>query len=381
VRFELLAECPSTGARAGLLHTAHGAIETPVFMPVGTQATVKGVMQRDLAGELDAQIILANTYHLFLRPGHELIRKLGGLHQFMSWPRAILTDSGGFQVFSLSDLRKISEEGVLFRSHLDGDAHLFTPESAVDVQFALGSDIMMPLDECLEYPASHEAADQAMRRTVRWAQSAYRHFLRRAQDTGSASALFPPALFPIVQGSMFADLRRDCANELLELDAPGYAIGGLSVGEPRSLSLEMTEVTTPLLPHHRPRYVMGVGMPEELPEYVARGVDMMDCVLPSRNARNGCLFTSSGRVIIKQARYKDDAGPLDANCPCLTCRTYSRAYLRHLFQAGEILFSTLATIHNLKYYLDMMRQMRQAILLGRFRTYLDSVRNSAVESV
>jgi queuine tRNA-ribosyltransferase len=214
-----------------------------------------------------------------------------------------------------------------------------------------------------------------MRRTVRWAHSAYRYFLGRAEEIGSASALFP-----IVQGSMFADLRQHCATELLELDAPGYAIGGLSVGEPRSLSMEMTEVTTPLLPRDRPRYVMGVGMPKELPEYVARGVDMMDCVLPSRNARNGCLFTASGRVIIKQARYKDDAGPLDANCPCITCRTYSRAYLRHLFQAGEMLFSTLATIHNLKYYLDMMRQIRQSILLGRFRAYLDSVRDSAVES-
>jgi len=375
VRFELIAECPDTGARAGRIHTAHGIIETPVFMPVGTQASVKSVMQRDLAGELDAHIILANTYHLFLRPGHELIRKLGGLHAFMSWPRAILTDSGGFQVFSLSDLRKITDQGVLFRSHLDGDAHLFTPESTVDVQFALGSDIMMPLDECLEYPASHEAANQAMRRTVRWAHSAYRHFGRLADDTGSASALFP-----IVQGSMFADLRRDCASELLELEALGYAIGGLSVGEPRSLSMEMTEVTTPLLPRDRPRYVMGVGMPEELPEYVARGVDMMDCVLPSRNARNGCLFTSAGRLIIKQARYKDDPASLDPNCQCITCSTYSRAYLRHLFQAGEMLFSTLATIHNLKFYLDMMRQMRQSILLGRFRAYLDSVRNSAVES-
>ena len=375
MRFELITECPDTGARAGLIHTAHGIIETPVFMPVGTQATVKGVMQRDLAEELDAKIILANTYHLFLRPGHELIRKQGGLHKFMTWPRASLTDSGGFQVFSLSDLRKISEEGVLFRSHLDGDAHLFTPESTVDVQFALGSDIMMPLDECLEYPSSHEAANQAMRRTLRWAHSAYRHFQHRVDETGSTSALFP-----IVQGSMFADLRRDCAAELLQLDAPGYAIGGLSVGEPRSLSMEMTEVTTPQLPRDRPRYVMGVGMPEELPEYVARGVDMMDCVLPSRNARNGSLFTSVGRVTIKQARYKDDPAPLDPNCPCLTCRTYSRAYLRHLFQAGEMLFSTLATIHNLKYYLDMMRQMRQAILLGRFRAYLDSIRNSAVES-
>ncbi|MGA2212588.1 MAG: tRNA guanosine(34) transglycosylase Tgt, partial [Bryobacteraceae bacterium] len=316
MRFELEAECPDTGARAGRIYTEHGIIETPVFMPVGTQATVKGVMQRDLAGELDAKIILANTYHLFLRPGHEVIRQLGGLHRFMSWPRAILTDSGGFQVFSLSDLRKISEEGVLFRSHLDGDAHMFTPESTVDVQLALGSDIIMPLDECLEYPASHEAANQAMRRTARWAHAAYRHFQQRVDASESGSALFP-----IVQGSMFADLRRDCATELLDLNAPGYAIGGLSVGEARSLSLEMTEATTPLLPRDRPRYVMGVGMPEELAEYVARGVDMMDCVLPSRNARNGCLFTASGRVIIKQARYKDDPAPLDPNCQCITCRT------------------------------------------------------------
>ena len=378
VHFELQAECPQTGARAGLLHTAHGVVETPVFMPVGTQATVKGVPQRDLAGDregdLDTKIILANTYHLFLRPGHELIRSLGGLHQFMAWPRAILTDSGGFQVFSLSDLRKVTDEGVLFRSHLDGDAHLFTPESTVDVQLALGSDIMMVLDECLAYPASHEAANQAMRRTVAWANTAYRYYLCRKEETGS-----PAALFPIVQGSMFHDLRTSCAAELSELNAPGYAIGGLSVGEPRPLSLEMTEVTAPLLPRDRPRYVMGVGMPEELAEYVARGVDMMDCVLPSRNARNGCLFTSEGRVIIKQARYRDDPAPIDPNCHCYTCRTYSRAYLRHLFQAGEILFSTLATLHNLKHYLDRMRQIRHAILLGTFREYLDSLRRRAVE--
>jgi queuine tRNA-ribosyltransferase len=374
VHFELQAECPDTGARAGLLHTAHGVVETPVFMPVGTQATVKGVPQRDLERDLDAQIILANTYHLFLRPGHELIRKLGGLHKFMAWPRAILTDSGGFQVFSLSDLRKITDEGVLFHSHLDGDAHLFTPASVVDVQLALGSDIMMALDECLAYPASHEAANQAMLRTVRWAQAADQHYRRSTDGSGSGSALFP-----IVQGSMFADLRRACVAELLALDAPGYAIGGLSVGEPRSLSLEMTEVTAPLLPKDRPRYVMGVGMPEELPEYVARGVDMMDCVLPSRNARNGCLFTSTGRVIIKQTRYKDDPAPVDPNCACYTCLTYSRAYLRHLFQAGEILFATLATLHNLHHYLDRMRQIRQSILLGRFRAYLDGARSAAVE--
>jgi queuine tRNA-ribosyltransferase len=374
VHFELQAECPDTGARAGLLHTAHGVVETPVFMPVGTQATVKGITQGDLAGELDAGIILANTYHLFLRPGHELIRRIGGLHQFMAWPRAILTDSGGFQVFSLSHLRKVTDEGVLFRSHLDGDAHMFTPESTVDVQLALGSDIMMVLDECLAYPASHEAANQAMRRTVAWARSGYRHYLRCREQTGSSAGLFP-----IVQGSMFRDLRSACAAELSELNAPGYAIGGLSVGEPRPVSLEMTEATAPLLPRDRPRYVMGVGMPEELAEYVALGVDMMDCVLPSRNARNGCLFTSEGRLIIKQARYRDDPAPLDPNCDCYTCRTHSRAYLRHLFQAGEILFATLATLHNLKHYLDRMRQIRHAILLGTFREHLDGLRRAAVE--
>lgn len=367
--FELQAQCATTGARAGILHTPHGPVETPVFMPVGTQATVKGLPQCWLEQDLDAKIILANTYHLFLRPGHELIRELGGLHKFMSWPRAILTDSGGFQVFSLSDLRKISEEGVLFRSHLNGDAHLFTPESTVDVQLAFGSDIMMVLDECLSYPASHAAAQTAMERTVRWARSGYSHFLRRKEETGIRSSLFP-----IVQGSMFADLRSACANELLELNADGYAIGGLSVGEPRALSLEVVETTAPLLPGDRPRYVMGVGMPDELPEYVARGIDMMDCVLPSRNARNGCLFTSGGKVIIKQSRYRNDPAPLDARCGCYTCRTFSRAYLRHLFQAGEILFSTLATLHNVQHYLDTMRQIRQSILLGTFPAYLAAVR-------
>ena len=373
MHFEIQAVCPHTGARAGLLHTNHGIVETPVFMPVGTQATVKGIMQRDLAGELDAKIILANTYHLFLRPGPELLRQFGGLHRFMSWDRAILTDSGGFQVFSLSDLRKVTDEGVLFRSHLNGDAHLFTPESTIDTQLAFGSDIMMVLDECLAYPASHEAAKEAMRRTVAWARAGVEHW-RSAPE----SEIPVGAVFPIVQGSMYPDLRAECARELIELDAPGYAIGGLSVGEPRAISLEMTEITAPLLPQDRPRYVMGVGMPEELPEYVARGVDMMDCVLPSRNARNGCLFTSEGRVSIKQARYRDDQAPLDPKCGCYTCRTHSRAYLRHLYQSSEILFSTLATLHNLKHYLDIMSQMRQAILLGRFPAYLDALRAEAV---
>jgi len=334
-------------------------------MPVGTQATVKGILPRQLLDDLDAKIILANTYHLFLRPGHETVKKLGGLHRFMNWPRAILTDSGGFQVFSLNALRKISEEGVVFRSHLNGDAHLFTPESTIDVQLALGSDIMMVLDECLEYPASHEAARVSTDRTIRWARQAYSHY--REHTAGG------DACFPIVQGSMFPDLRRHCAEELLTIDADGYAIGGLSVGEPRALSLEMAEVSAAMLPQDKPRYVMGVGMPEELPEYVARGIDMMDCVLPSRNARNGYLFTSTGRVVIKQAQYKEDPEPVDSSCGCYTCRNFSRAYLRHLFLAGEMTFSTLATLHNLKRYLDIMREMRHAILLGKFPEFLRAV--------
>jgi queuine tRNA-ribosyltransferase len=373
VSFEIVAECPRTRARAGVLHTPHGDVETPVFMPVGTQATVKGLPQRDLLGDLDVRILLANTYHLYLRPGHELIRSLGGLHTFMSWPRAILTDSGGFQVFSLSELRKVTDEGVVFRSHLNGDAHLFTPESTVDVQLAFASDVMMALDECLEYPAGHAQARESVDRTVRWARAGFTHYRRRCRENDVRSALFP-----IVQGATYGDLRRQCAAELLELDAPGYAIGGLSVGEPRALSLEMVELTAPLLPAARPRYVMGVGMPEELGEYVARGVDMMDCVLPSRNARNGCLFTSEGRVVIKQARYRDDPRPLDPACRCYTCRSFSRAYLRHLFQSGEILFAALATLHNLRRYLDIMGRIRHSILLGTLPEYLESVRSVPV---
>jgi queuine tRNA-ribosyltransferase len=376
IRFEVVARCPETGARAGLLYTAHGAVETPVFMPVGTQGAVKGLSPRDLLEQLDVSLLLANTYHLFLRPGHELIERLGGLHRFMGWPRALLTDSGGFQVFSLAGLRKVTEEGVLFRSHLNGDAHLFTPESTVDVQLAFGSDILMALDECLEYPASHEAARVSVARTLAWARAAFRHYRARAAGRENAGALFP-----IVQGSVYADLRRECAAALLDLDAEGYAIGGLSVGEPRTASLEMVAATTPLLPGDRPRYVMGVGLPEELPEYVARGVDMMDCVLPSRNARNGCLFTSQGKLIIKQARYKDDPGPLDEACLCYACRNFSRAYLRHLFLSGEMLYSTLATLHNLQHYFGVMRAMRHAILAGRFPALLSAWRNSGTDGV
>jgi queuine tRNA-ribosyltransferase len=270
-------------------------------------------------------------------------------------------------------LRKVTEEGVLFQSHLDGSRHMFTPESTIDVQMALGSDIMMVLDECLEYPASHEAARASMQRTVRWAQSAYSHYQSHGADGQRAC-------FPIVQGSMFPDLRHACADQLLELNADGYAIGGLSVGEPRALSLEMVELTAPLLPAEKPRYVMGVGMPDELPEYVARGVDMMDCVLPSRNARNGSLFTSEGRVLIKQARYKEDPLPLDPACSCYTCQNFSRAYLRHLFMANEISFATLATLHNLRRFLDIMREIRQCILFGKFPEFLNRVRAGGIRA-
>jgi queuine tRNA-ribosyltransferase len=292
----------------------------------------------------------------------------------MSWPHAILTDSGGFQVFSLSGLRKISRDGVTFQSHLDGGRHVFTPESTVDVQLALGSDILMALDECPEYPVSHEYARESMERTLAWARAGYAHYQRRID--GSAAG---QSLYPIVQGSMFADLRKTCAEQLAALQADGYAIGGLSVGEPRPLSLEMVEATETLLPRDRPRYAMGVGMPEELAEYVARGIDMMDCVLPSRNARNGYLFTSRGRVIIKNSRYKADQSPVDENCACYTCRNYSRAYLRHLYQAGEILYAILATRHNLRRYLDIMLEIRHAILLGTFPEYLKAVRAAPVE--
>jgi queuine tRNA-ribosyltransferase len=375
--FEVIAECPHTRARAGLLRTPHGVIETPVFMPVGTQGTVKGLTQRDLAGDLGVRILLANTYHLFLRPGPELIRGLGGLHRFMSWPNAILTDSGGYQVFSLSGLRKITEHGVVFQSHLDGALHTFTPASTVDAQLAFGSDILMVLDECPEYPVSHEFARESMERTLAWARLAFAHYRNRLAHEQEGPI---GALFPIVQGSMFTDLRERCARELAELEADGYAIGGLSVGEPRPISMDMVAATEEILPRDRPRYAMGVGMPAELPEYVARGIDMMDCVLPSRNARNGCLFTSEGRVIIKHARYKDDSRPVDENCQCYTCKGYSRAYLRHLFLSGELLYAVLATRHNIYRYLDIMREMRQAIISGGFPEYLRSVRSVAGEA-
>ncbi len=366
-RFEIVATDPQTRARAGLLHTPHGTVETPVFMPVGTLGTVKGLPQETLE-QLGAEILLCNTYHLYLRPGHERIRGLGGLHRFMSWRRPIATDSGGFQVFSLAALRRISEQGVTFRSHLDGSEHFFSPELALEVQSALGSDIVMPLDDCTEFPASHERARKSMEMTLRWAE---RSRNRWRELPG------PAALFGIIQGSVYPDLRRESAERTVELGLAGYAVGGLSVGEPRSLTFETLEAAEPLLPRQQPRYMMGAGSPEELAEYVALGVDMMDCVLPTRNARNGLLFTSQGRMVIRHARYAEDPNPPDQHCGCPVCGRYSRAYLRHLFLSGEILSSVLNTIHNLYFYLDRMRQIRQAILLGGFSKFLAVIRSQS----
>jgi queuine tRNA-ribosyltransferase len=351
-RFEVVARDPGSQARVGRLHTAHGAVETPVFMPVGTAGTVKAMTPQMLEA-LDAQLLLANTYHLLLRPGPEVVRSLGGLHGFMGWPRALLTDSGGFQVFSMDELRTITEEGVTFRSHLDGSKQFLSPESAIEVQVALGADIFMVFDECLAYPASHEKARQSMELTLRWA--------RRSQTASWRAEVEDQTLFGIVQGGTHADLRRECAQRVVELDFPGYAIGGLAVGEPPALSYEMTDVTVAELPQDKPRYMMGVGYPHDLVEYVRRGVDMMDCVLPTRNARNACLFTSAGKLHIKNATYTDDPRPIDENCRCDVCRRYSRAYLRHLFNANEMSAATLATHHNLYFYLDIMRRIRRAI--------------------
>src|SRR6266851_5226443 len=359
-----VAKTDASGARRGRLTTPHGTVETPVFMPVGTAASVKALTQEALE-ELGAEIILANTYHLYLRPGHELIRKLGGLHQFMSWPRAILTDSGGYQVFSLSELRKVTDAGVRFRSHLDGSEHLLTPEKAAEVQNALGSDIAMVLDECIETPAPRELAEAAVKRTTEWACRARRYFL----DCASRNGNLPQWQFGIAQGATFADLRRESARQLLELDFPGYAVGGLAVGEPHAMTCEMTGEVTALLPRERPRYLMGVGRPEQLADYVALGVDLMDCVLPTRAARHACLYTSEGRVLIKNARYAQDQQPIDPACSCAVCRRYSRAYLRHLFAAGEITAAILATHHNVHFYLDIMHQIREAIEFGNLANF------------
>jgi queuine tRNA-ribosyltransferase len=366
--FEVL-QRDGTGARRGRLTTPHGAIETPVFMPVGTAATVKGLTQ-DALEELGASIILANTYHLYLRPGHELIRKLGGLHAFMAWNRAILTDSGGYQVFSLSELRKVTDEGVRFRSHLDGSEHLLTPEKAAEIQLGLGSDIAMVLDECIETPAPRDVAEAALKRTTGWARQARCYFLESAGRNGEPAQW----QFGIVQGATFADLRRESARQLIDLDFPGYAVGGLAVGEPHEVTCEMAAQVTGLLPDEKPRYLMGVGRPEQIPDYVARGIDMMDCVLPTRAARHACLYTSEGRVLIKNARYIEDQRPIDPHCDCSVCRRYTRAYLRHLFAAGEITAAILATHHNVRFYLDIMSQIRDAISFGKLANFAAELR-------
>jgi queuine tRNA-ribosyltransferase len=398
--FQLLAGSVA-GGRRGRLLLPHQTVETPVFMPVGTQGTVKAVPQ-DTLESLGLEIILGNTYHLYLRPGHEPIRRMGGLHRFISWPRAILTDSGGFQVFSLNALRKVTADGVQFRSHLDGSSHFFTPEHSIDVQIALGADIIMAFDECTEYPADRTRAEESLRLTMAWARRSLDYFrahrdeapwhdhdfVAPASSPGSpatgprrwggspavvrASPPAPPppagrdggrtqCLFGIVQGGMYRDLRRQCAERLVEMDFDGYAIGGLSVGEPRELTLEMISEVLPLLPKDKPRYVMGVGYPDEIEQYARMGVDMMDCVLPTRAARHALLFTSEGRLNIKNKQFAEDQSPPDPACQCPVCRRYSRAYLRHLVNAGEPLSATFNSIHNLAYYLAIMRRVRESL--------------------
>ena len=354
ITYELIKQCPHTGARAGRIHTPHGSFDTPIFMPVGTQASVKTLAPEELK-EMGAGIILSNNYHLFLRPGSKLVKEAGGLHKFMNWDRAILTDSGGFQVFSLGDLRKISEEGVTFRSHIDGSKKFLSPEIATQSQMDLGADIIMAFDECVPYPADFKYTRESMELTLRWAQ--------RCKDTMTNPN---QGLFGIVQGGMYKDLRIECANRLVVMDFPGYAVGGLSVGEPKELMYEMLDITLEHLPQNKARYLMGVGTPDCLVEGVMRGIDMFDCVYPTRVARNGTAMTWNGRLVIKNAQYEHDFHPIDEHCNCYTCRNYSRAYIRHLVRVNEIFGLRLLTIHNLHFLIDFMRQMRQSIMEDRF---------------
>ncbi len=358
VRYELIKTCKQTGARLGRLHTPHGVIETPIFMPVGTQATVKAMTPEELK-DIGSQIILSNTYHLYMRPGHDLIERAGGLHKFMNWDKPILTDSGGFQVFSLGPLRKIKEEGVEFRSHLDGSKHFLSPEKATEIQNALGSDIIMAFDECAPYPADRQYVKNSLERTTRW--------LERCK----AAHKYPErqALFGIVQGGMYKELREQSAREITAIDLPGYAIGGLSVGEPKEMMYEVLDYTVPLLPEDKPRYLMGVGSPDDLLEGVLRGIDMFDCVLPTRIARNGTAMTSQGKVVVRNASYAEDFTSLDPECDCYTCRNYTKAYLRHLIKCNEILGARLLTIHNLHFLLKLMENVRGAIKEDRLLDY------------
>jgi queuine tRNA-ribosyltransferase len=364
LKFELIKQDQETRARVGKITTDHGEIHTPIFMPVGTAGTVKG-MTRDQLEEIGTQIILGNTYHLYLRPGHRLIHEMGGLHRFIAWNRPMLTDSGGFQIFSHSDLRHITEEGVHFKSHLDGSSHFLSPETSIEIQAHLGADIIMAFDECTPYPADFPVVRESMERTLRWAKRS------QTAHEQSRGKYFPHRqwLFGIGQGGIYPQLRRECIDRLIDLEFFGYALGGLSVGEPKAAMYEMVGHSTERLPADRPRYLMGVGTPLDLLEAISLGVDMFDCVLPTRNGRNGWLFTRNGHIVIKNARYARDASPVDENCRCLVCRTYSRAYLRHLFQANEILACVLNSYHNLYFYLDMVREIRDAITSCRFLDY------------
>ena len=359
ITYELLHECKQTGARRGVIHTPHGDIQTPVFMPVGTQATVKSMTPEELK-EVNAQIRLSNTYHLFLRPGHELVKEAGGLHNFMHWDRPILTDSGGFQVFSLGKLRKITEEGVEFQSHLDGSKKFLSPEKAMEVENALGSDIMMAFDECCPYPSTYEYTKKSMERTTRWAKRC-KEAHKRPEDQG---------LFGIIQGGFYEDLRKKSAEDLIELDFPGYAIGGISVGEPKEKFIEILQYTAPLMPKDKPRYLMGVGTPDYLIEAAIAGIDMCDCVLPTRIARHGTALTSHGKLVVRNATYEHDFTPLDPECDCYACKNYTRAYIRHLIKANEILGIRLLSIHNIKFLTNLMDKVRIEIEndnLGSFR--------------
>jgi len=359
MEFTRIAKDPGCGARLGIIGTPHGEVRTPAFMPVGTQGAVKALTPEQVRG-LGADIILGNTYHLYLRPGHRLIAALGGLHRFMNWPGPILTDSGGFQIYSLGNLRRMADEGVTFQSHIDGSKHFLSPEAAVEIQEALGSDIMMCLDECIAYPATREEVERALTRTAHWAGRCKKSRKNREQ-----------ALFGIIQGGVYPDLRRRGTEEMTAIGFDGYAIGGLSVGEPKELMLENLAATAPLLPEDRPRYLMGVGTPEDLVEGVFHGIDMFDCVMPTRSARNGLLFTNGEKVVIKNARYREDDSPLDSECDCYACQNYSRAYLRHLYVSGEIMAMVLNTIHNLRHYLRLMERIRVAIREGRYPGFRD----------
>lgn len=374
MKFTLLHKDEKSKARAGILETHHGSIETPIFMPVGTQGTVKTQTPADLIKN-NVRIILGNTYHLYLRPGHQLISEFGGLHKFMNWQKPILTDSGGFQVYSLTELRKLNEEGVTFQSHIDGSKHFFTPEKVIDIQKHIGSDIMMVLDECTPYPCSFEYAEKSLNLTNQWAEIAYKYW----SETDPVHE-YDQALFGIVQGSVYPELRKKSLDYLLNIDFPGYAIGGLAVGESKKDMLEMTDLCTEKLPKNKPRYLMGVGTPQDLLNCIELGVDMFDCVMPTRNARNGTVFTTKGKLVIKAGKYKKDKDPIDIDCDCYTCKNFSRAYIRHLFNVNEILGLHLATFHNIHYYLDLVIEARRQILADNYENWKTKILKTIIQA-